>query len=172
MTMVQIPRQTDAITTADLGRGYRVGRAELPGPPAIRNQIRSIPIQLDSLPEGLRVSTPLARGWAAVARTPHQLAQAIAQAFTEAQVASYARWHGVAYDQDELTDVVSGDSLAAATRTQDFRRRERSDQHDPGDWTPLSDGFWRSPGGRRYRPDAAIVQRVRRRRRELGLDSL
>lgn len=163
---MQVPRQTEAITTADPGAG------NLPGPPAIRNQVRSVPVRIDAIPEGLRVSTPLARGWATVARTPEQLAAAIGAAFTEAQVATYARWRGVAYDQDELTDVIPGDSLAAATKTRDFRRRERADQHDPGDWTPLSDGYWRSPAGRRYRPDAAIVVRVRRRRRELGLDSL
>lgn len=153
---MQIPRQTHAV--------------HLAGPAPVRNQVRSVPVQIDALPEGLRVSTPLARGWAAMARTPDQLAAAIAAAFTEAQIASYSRWKGTTYDQDELTDVVAGDALAAATQTREFRRRERADQHNPADWSPLSDGCWRSPAGRRYRPDAAIVARVRRRRRELGID--
>jgi hypothetical protein len=154
--MAAIPRQTNAV--------------HLAGPAPVRNQVRSIPVRVDAIPEGLRVSTPLARGWARVVRTPEQLARAIGDAFTEAQVASYARWQGEAYDLDEMTDVVRDDALAAATRTQEFRRRNRTDQHNPADWTPLSGGYWRSPAGRRYRADAAVVVRVRRARRSLGID--
>jgi hypothetical protein len=157
--MAQLPCQTRA----------HVG-ARLPGPPSVRNQVRSVPIQVDATPWGWRVSTPLARGWAAIARSPQQLAAAIGAAFTEAQVASYARWKGSAYDLDEMTDVVPGDSLAAAVATTTFRHRSRPDQHDPAAWTPLSSGRWRSPSGREYRPDTDVVRRVKARRRELGID--
>lgn len=159
--MAQIRRQSET---------HRPG-GSISGPAPVRNQIRTVHLRVEALPDGMiRVSTPLARGWAAVARNPQQLAAAITAAFTEAQVASYARWKGEAYDHDAMTEVVFGDSLAAPTRTQSFRRRNRADQHNPADWTPLPDGTWRSPAGRTYRPDAAIVGRVRVSRRRLGLE--
>jgi hypothetical protein len=143
----------------------------LQGPAPTRNQVRSVPLRIDALPGGrLRVSTPLARGWAATARTPEQLAAAITAAFTEAQVATYARWCNGTYDLDELTEVQVGDPLAAPTRTQSYQHRKRSDQHNPADWTPLSSGHWRSPSGRSYRPDATIVARVKAARRRQGID--
>lgn len=151
-------------------RTHRVHEGTVQGPAVTRNQVRSVPVRIDAVPGGLRVSTPLARGWAMVARTPQELARAIGAAFTEAQVASYARWRGETYELDEMTDVVAGDALAAATRTVQFRRRVRADQHNPADWSQLSDGSWRSPGGFTYRPDTAVVARVRASRRRLGLD--
>lgn len=143
----------------------------LPTPPPIRNQVRSIPLQVDALPGGrVRVSTPLARGWAAVASNPHELARVLAQAWMEAQLASYARWQGEMYELDVLTEVVPGDALAAAARTQEFRHRKRNDQYNPADWALLPDGNWRSPSGRSYRPDTAVVGRVRAARRRLGIE--
>jgi len=148
----------------------------LGGPPPIRNQMRSLAIQVDYSPPGVppghwRVSTPLARGWAAVVATPDALARALVAAATEAQIASYARFRGESYDLDVLTDVVQGDSLAQAHRTVDFRRRVRTDQHHPGDWVPMPDGRWRAPGGRMYRADSGVVRRVKAARLRMGIDA-
>jgi hypothetical protein len=147
----------------------------LGGPPPIRNQVRSLPVQVDYSPPGVppghwRVSTPLARGWAAVVSNPHDLARALVAAATEAQIASYARLHSQPYELDVLTDVVPGDPLAQAHRTVDHRRRVRTDQHHPGDWVPMPDGRWRAPCGRMYRPDSGVVRRVKAARLRLGID--
>jgi hypothetical protein len=142
------------------------------GAAPVRHQVRSVDVRLETLPEGLiRVSTPQARGWSVTARTRDDLARAIQQAFTEAQVASYAAWRGEAYDLDAMTEVDNTHPLTAATRTRDFTLRARSDVHNPDDWTPMPDGRWRSPGGRLYGADTDAVRKVlakRRRRPHTG----
>lgn len=142
------------------------------------HQVRSITIRVDQLEGGkLRISTPTARGWAAVAGNQPELARAIQGAFTEAQVAAYARWRGAQYDLDTLTAHVPGDALAGkkpqrqkggnkrAPRTGEgwSYGQQRPDVHLPNEWTEQPDGRWRSPSGRMYRADAAQVVRVRRR---------
>jgi len=145
------------------------------------HQVRSITVRVDQLPNGrLRISTPTARGWAAVAGTQPELARAIQGAFTEAQVAAYARWRGTQYDLDALTAHVPGDALAGrkpqrvqgrgktdkrAPRTGEgwSYGQQRPDVHLPNEWAEQPDGRWRSPSGRMYRADAAQVVRVRRR---------
>jgi hypothetical protein len=143
------------------------------------HQVRSITVRVEQLAGGkLRISTPTARGWAAVAGNQPELARAIAGAFTEAQVAAYARWRGTQYDLDALTAHVPGDPLAGkkperksakgnkrAPRTGEgwSYGQQRPDVHLPNEWTEQPDGRWRSPSGRMYRHDAAQVVRVRRR---------
>jgi hypothetical protein len=126
---------------------------------------------VETLPSGgVRVSSPQARGWAAVARNPHELARALQMAFTEVTVAGYAAWKGEVYDQDALTDVDPTDprtALPPPTRTRN--RITRSDARNPADWKRLDDGRWRSPGGRYYGDDTQLVQRVRANRRALGI---
>lgn len=151
-------------------RQVETRQQQMPAPAPTRNQVRALELKIESLPGGmLRVSTPLARGWAAVARTPVELARAVQGAFVEAQAASYARWKGEAYDLDEATDVVPGDSLAAAVRSTEFKHRSRSDIHSPAEWTPLADRHWRAPNGRRYRPDTQIVRNVIAARVRMGI---
>jgi hypothetical protein len=141
------------------------------GPAPVHHQVRSVDVRLDVLPDGgMRVSTPQARGWAVVAAGPRQLLDALNAAFTEAQVASYARWKGEMYELDALTEVDNSDPLSAA-RPRGVRRRdrtERSDVHDPLDWVELGDGRWRAPYGRAYPADSEIVRKVVRKRRMLG----
>lgn len=162
MVSVEIPRQVQTHRANPDGM--------LRGSAPTRHQVRELDLRIESLPGGrLRVSTPLARGWAAVAGNPHELARAIASAFIEVQVASYARWKGESFDLDELTDVDQGDSLAAAVRTTEFKHRKRNDIHNPADWTPLEGGFWRAPNGRRYRPDTRITRSVVAARIRLGI---
>jgi hypothetical protein len=145
------------------------------------HQVRSITVRVEQLENGrLRISTPTARGWAAVAATQPELARAIQGAFTEAQVAAYARWRGTRYDLDALTAHVPGDALAGkkGQRKQGTGKtnkrapragegwgygQQRPDVHLPNEWAEQPDGRWRSPSGRMYRSDAAQVVRVRRR---------
>ena len=142
------------------------------------HQVRSINVRVEQLADGkLRITTPTARGWAAVAANQPELARAIAGAFTEAQVAAYARWRGTQYDLDALTAHVPGDPLAGrkpqrqkagnkrARRTGEgwSYGQQRPDVHLPNEWAEQPDGRWRSPSGRMYRADAAQVVRVRRR---------
>lgn len=157
----------------------------LHGPPPIRHQPRRINIVVDSVPGGkLRVSTPQARGWAVVVRGPDQLARAVGQAFTEAAVASYAKWHAQRYDLDKLTSpddptepAVTGARGGSVTGRRPVtseqisygrRRAVRPDQAHPGHWTPLADGAWQSPAGRRYTSERIVGPLVAARIR-LGL---
>lgn len=151
------------------------------GAASTAHQVRSINVRVDQLPDGrLRISTPTARGWAAVASTQPELARAIQGAFTEAQVAAYARWRGTRYDLDAMTAHVPGDALAGGKPQRKSAKgnsnkrapragegwsygQQRPDVHLPTEWTEQPDGRWRSPSGRMYRPDAAQVVRVRRR---------
>lgn len=137
--------------------------------PIPSGRVRTIPLQAELLPGGkVRISSPLARGWAGVAANPHQLADVIAKVFTEVTVASVARWRNQPYDQDSLTMQVAGDPLAAGpqarrrTRTQ-ARRNTGHRAYSPEAWTCMTDGNWRSPSGRMYRGDSAVVQRVKRK---------
>lgn len=141
-----------------------------PAPPGVRNQVRTIQLRVEQLPEGLlRVSTPTAQGWAAVARTPEELTRIIASAFTEAQLAAYAAWRGQHYDLAELCSRDDPDPLVHAPLNRRVRRPSvRRDQFDPMDWKVDSEGMWCSPGGRRYRPDSTMVRRVIAARRRLG----
>jgi hypothetical protein len=155
------------------GYTHRPGPHGQIGPPQVRHQVRSVEVRLDMLPEGMRVSTPQARGWAVIAGGPRQLLDALAAAFTEAQVASYATWKGEVYELDALTEVVQDDPLAATIRTTRHgahldRRLSRRDVHQATDWTNMGNGRWRSPSGKTYREDCKTVQNVIMKRRMLG----
>lgn len=140
---------------------------------------RHIDLRLQRLDDGrIRVSTPQARGHAAVVRGPDQLWHALVACFREATVAGYAMWHGVRYDLDELTDPTDP---TEPRRKRPYTPREtqgdtsevsyardgivRPDQAHPQDWTPNADGSWTSPKGRRYQdPDyinSLIIKRGR-----------
>lgn len=132
-----------------------------PLPPGQR--VRSISLEVTHLPDGgYRLSTPLARGWAAVARDQVQLSQVMARAFLEVSCASYARLKGQVYDLDAMTTHVPGDPLAdlPQRRARAGRRTVRRRTYDPQEWSRMEDGRWRSPSGRAYRPDSRVVQGV------------
>lgn len=143
------------------------------------HQPRSIPLQVDVLADGrFRLSTPVARGWAAVASDPRQLFSAMRDAFTEVAVASYARAKREPYDLDQLTGHVPGDPLAGSrqSRVPGARPAGRRKSYNPADWTKLSDqsgaeAVWQSPSGRRYREDTKVVRSVLTRRAALGLET-
>lgn len=140
-------------------------------PAARPHQPRAINIQVETLPGGrLRVSTPQARGWAAAASTPQELARAVQAAFAEVQVASYARAKNAGYDLDLLTEQVRGDPLAGERRAPS-RSRARRRSYPVENWTKMEDqsGVWVSPSGRRYRPGTQVVRLVVAKREALGL---
>jgi hypothetical protein len=141
----QIPRSTGA----------------LHGPASSPRQVRQVILRVEEPQPGmLRLTTLTASGWSVAVRTPHELARAIALAFTEAQVAAYSRWRGHEYDAEEMI-----------RRPSKPRRRstERCDVYDPREWRLTSDGRWRAPGGNVYREETATVQSVMQRRMRLGL---
>lgn len=153
----------------------RQGETHTPGALGLSragHQVRQVSITVEQLPEGgVRVSTPQARGWAAVARSQAELARAVSMAFTEVQIASYSRWKGEVYDLDALTDVDPTDPATALSTTPRPRNRLiRSDAQHPGDWARLEDGRWRSPAGRHYKEESQLVQRVIAKRRALGIE--
>lgn len=147
------------------------------GPPRdVPHRARVINVQVEHMLDGtFRISTPHARGWAAVARTQAELARGLSQAFIETSVAAYARGRGEAYDLDVLTSHVPGDPLANRP-PQRVRSRspQRRKSHSPADWqkvamTDQSGSMWRSPAGRMYGEATLAVQSVIRKRRSMGL---
>lgn len=154
--------------------------SQLSGPPPTAHQVRELHLKVEALGHGrFRLSTPQARGWAMVVRTPHELARALAGGFTEVQLASYARWRGERPELDALTEPVPGDPLAPprppqrrAVNTAEVgwgQHQRRPDSHDPADWVKMPDGRWQSPGGKNYPETSKVVQMVLRRRNDLGL---
>lgn len=135
-----------------------------------------INVQVEHMTDGsMRISTPHARGWAAVARTPVELARGLSQAFIETSVAAYARARGQAYDLDAMTGQVPGDPLASlpAPRVRS-KSPQRRKAYSPADWQKVtmddrSGAMWRSPGGRMYRAETAAVRSVVRKRAAMGL---
>lgn len=145
------------------------------------HQVRVVDLRVERLPDGkFRLSTPSARGWAMVGRTPNELHRAVAGAFTEAQCAAYARWRGERYELDEMTEPVQGDPLAPPRPPVRRRRvssasvgwgraQERPDTYPIEEWERLPNGRLRSPGGLTYRPDTLIAKRVLERARRAGI---
>lgn len=140
-----------------------------PSRPDLR--VRTISLTVEATPAGrYRLSSPHARGWAAEVGSQLELARAIASAFTEVSVASYARAKGTPYDLDALTERVEGDALAnqPRTRARSGPRGKRKTYH-PADWRKFEDGRWQSPSGRVYRENTRQVQGVIRARLERGM---
>lgn len=132
--------------------------------------MRGLQLRVEQLPEGgVRLSTPQARGWAAVAKTDSELARAVLSAFTEVQIAAYSAWKGQVYDLDALTDVDPTDPATALPAPPRRNRSTRSDVAHPSEWARLPDGRWRSPRGRVYGPDSQLVRRVVQNRRAIGI---
>lgn len=134
------------------------GRLPVPRP---GQRVRVVPLQAEILPGGaMRISSPLARGWAGYARTAIELANTVANAFLEVEVAGYAAAHGQHYDQDRLTEQVHGDPLAGTKMTRRRGPVQRRASHPPEAWSMNDDGSWRSPAGRTYPQTSPQVQRV------------
>jgi hypothetical protein len=134
-------------------------------------RVRVIPLQVETLDGGgMRLSTPLARGWSKVARTSTELSRVVQEAFLEVSCASYARARGERYDLDALTIQVPGDPLAGGRPGRERTgRTTRRKSHAVEAWTRMDDGTWRSPAGRFYSPDTTVVRNVVAKRERKGL---
>lgn len=122
----------------------------------------------------LLLSTPMTPGWCVPASTPAELARGIEQAFTECALAAYARLRGVLYDLAETEDEIPAEAYARGARhpaeppaddepvdeVTRRRRKKHPKTHEPEDWVELSDGYVRSPAGRRYAPHTPQARRV------------
>lgn len=124
----------------------------------------------------LRFSMPATcPGWAFVARQPAQIGDALARAYTEATVAAYAKLHGVLYDLAETEEEVpehvkprgsrhpAEPEPPAVDEVAKRRRTKHPRTHPAEEWVELDSGYFRSPTGRRYRPDSAVVASIRAR---------
>jgi hypothetical protein len=133
-------------------------------------------LQVRRLENGsLRFSTPTCPGWAFVARQPAQIGEAIARAYTEATVAAYARLRGVLYDLADTEEQLPRAAHPAGSRhpaepeppaVDEVAKRRRTKHprtHPAEEWVELDSGYWRAPGGGRYRPDSTVVASVRAR---------
>jgi hypothetical protein len=138
--------------------------------PHPRDRIRVLDIRVERFPDGrIRFSTPMARGWAGVGNSPIQVTRALLAAFTEAAVAGYSAAHGHVYDLDTMTTTVPGDALAGGPQKRRRGPVERRAAHPPEAWAMQDDGTWRSPAGRTYQADSAMVAKVRANRIAKGL---
>lgn len=127
---------------------------------------RSIMLQVTENADGsYGLITPQAPGWGALVRNQPDLARALVAAFREVDVASYSRWKGQSYDMDGCGAAV----VRRSRRRTRVQGRSRADVYPPEEWVALPDGRWRSPSGRAYRADSRTVQRVRDKRKRLGL---
>lgn len=149
-----------------------------------RRGARHVELRLQRLDDGrLRVSTPQARGHATIAKGPDQLWHAVTAAFREATIAGYARFHGVTYDLDALTDTT--DPTEPKRRSRPSTRREaagevgevsysrdgtvRPDQMHPAEWIPNPDGTWTSSRSGRVSRDPRKIKALIIRRARMGL---
>lgn len=164
-----------------------------------RPRSQRLPLEVERLDDRgsvLRFTSPRMPGWAAVAKTPHEVARVMLQAWTEADIAAYARWRGSSYDEPDA--IAAGQDrtppprapLSAADRRAQMERPRsqlpdgkpwgkhsrmlRPDVADPADWTVLPDGRLQSPprpGGKPliYGRDTTMGRRILARRREAGL---
>lgn len=145
-----------------------------------RHQARSVTLVVERTSTGgMLVRSPKLPGWARAARTPIQVAEAVAAAFTEAEVAAYARFRGTVYDVAEVADQVPTQALTAARRHpaepapqvvgHGKAATQRPDVHPLDRWQPLEDGRWLSPDGRRFGAGTSMVASIIAKRTEAGL---
>lgn len=125
--------------------------------------LRHLQLNVKILESGaIILSTPQVREWTRLAQGPDQLWHALQLAMARARLAGHATWC------EPPAPVVP----AAVERNPDVgwskRAAARPDVTDTAEWTPLPDGTWLSPGGKRYRSQR-ILQPIIARRAALGL---
>lgn len=137
----------------------------------------------------VRVTCATAPGWAKVARTPLELARALADGWNEASVAAYATRRAEPYDvalHDNAAEEVSragrllpvdADERAgmmtslACTAQPSATGRATAPTYDPMMWSQMPDGRWVSPAGRKYGPSTQVARRIMAKRAEAGIDT-
>lgn len=145
-------------------------------------------LRIARTPDGLRITSPQIPNFAAIARGPVPIAQAVDAALRELDCDTYAARRGQPSDRalwdaacEKLNAPSAPKALAASgveLRPEDVTvdwhdgqaRRDsgavmrpmavNGARHDPSDWTDLGNGFWSSPGGHRYRQESRQVQLI------------
>lgn len=141
----------------------RRSAGDLHGPANVPHQVREITVRIEQLPDGRwRLTQPRVAGWAAAARTPGEVAAALRQGFTEAQVAAYSDWRGHVYDA----------AIPTYRRSRPAgRTRRRRDVYAATEWRLHEDGRWISPKGHKYPEQTQAVQNVIKERQSMGLSA-
>lgn len=133
---------------------------ELHGAAPVPHQVRQITVTIEQLAGGRwRLTQPRVPGWVQAARTASELAIALRQGFTEAQVAAHSDWRMHTYDG-------SGPIYHRPVRR--ARSHRRNDVYHPTEWI-FTGSAWVSPKGHRYPESTDAVQRVMAARRKMGL---
>jgi hypothetical protein len=145
-----------------------------------RNRAREITLRVRRVDGGkLRLSTP-EWGWVCVVVNPLQLHEGVIRAFTEVEIASYARWKGQTPDLAVLGRVGDDETAndPAPVRTVErakgyraaasWRSGGNAREVHPSEYTPNPDGSWIGPSGRVFR-DERTCRRITARRLRAGL---
>jgi hypothetical protein len=142
-------------------RPQRAGELRLV--PDVPRQIRKITVEIEQLPDGiLRFTQPKTPGWVAAGRSPIEVVRALRSAFTERQVFAHADWKGTVYDHPATPQHRRHKPVS--------RGRRRCDVYAADQWMIDERGLWVSPGkGHRYPESTAVVQKVIKARRAMGL---
>lgn len=141
-------------------RSTRSHTGELHGAAPVPHQVKQITVTIEQLAGGRwRLTQPRVPGWVQAARTASELAIALRQGFTEAQVAAHSDWRMQTYDG-------SGPIYHRPARR--GRSHRRNDVYDCREWRRVGD-TWLSPKGHRYPEHTDAVQRVMAARRKMGL---
>lgn len=142
--------------------------------PAPTGVLRHLQLHVKILDSGaLVVSTPQARERADTVRGPEQLWSAVHMAMARARMAGHQTWAWPAGDDDATAGRAPGPGDRRRGRRHEPRLREgvswsknaaaRPDVTDTAEWTPLPDGSWLSPAGKRYRSQRVVCGIVARR---------
>jgi hypothetical protein len=130
--------------------------------------VQRIVLEVERRDDGrVRFTSTQMPGWAAVARTPLEIARVLTTAWTEAEIAAYARWRGTEYDLDDRTRTGRPDPQEPPPRPRTARGRR--DVHSLEAWTPLSGGAWRSPSGQVWGSQTQLARKLTSRARAAGL---
>lgn len=153
-------------------------------PPTPPPRLRHMQLEVQLLDDGrLRWSTPQARGEVYCVRGMHQSWDAFQRLYRAATAAGLAAWRGERTELDRATlddDPTEPPVRELPHKNAIARRRQaldedgganygkardiRPDQASPDAWSPLEDGSWRSPNGRRFKqlPEGTAFARRRR----------
>lgn len=127
---------------------------------AVLGALYELPVTIRRLPEGLlfEITNPghPLQGWCGLARGATGLAAVMHDMLQEAKQCETDLRAGKFYAP--LGEVISG--------------KPRESTYDPADYTPLPDGRWLTPSGRKYGPDSWVMRQVLAKRAILGLPTV
>jgi hypothetical protein len=150
--------------------------------------VQQVTVTITRTPTGYLIEAPTLPSWAFHAHNLTALRDGIRRAFTETEIANYARFRGTVYDvalhhPDAFTHPAPcpvpdtgrrhpAEPVSEVPRVSYAKdATHRPDVHHPAAWTPLPDGGMQSPDGRRFAPGTRAVTAAAARREALGLPS-